>query len=101
MSASIPDGPEGIPDPKAGRFDRTATLLRVTTVAVAVTAAAALALGPTAGTTAAWVAIGLLVAAPLVRVGWLAARWFRRGDLRFGFAACVVLAIVVAGVLLA
>jgi hypothetical protein len=49
----------------------------------------------------AWVAIGLLVAAPLVRVGWLAIRWFRRGDTRFGLAACGVLAIIAAGVLLA
>lgn len=92
------DGPR---DPKAGRFDRTVGTLRVTTGLVAITAIVALLLGAGWGDAVAWVAIGLLVAAPLVRVGWLAIRWFRRGDTRFGLAACGVLAIIAAGVLLA
>lgn len=97
-SEPVGDGPR---DPKAGRFDGTVTALRVTTGLVAVAAIVALLLGGGPGDRVARVAIGLLVAAPLVRVGWLAARWFRRGDLRFGLAACGVLAIVAVGVLLA
>jgi len=77
------------------------TALRATTGVVAAAALAALLLGAGPGDGVAWVAIGLLVAAPLGRVGWLAIRWFRRGDRRFGLAACGVLVIVAAGVLLA
>lgn len=93
---------EGGPrDPKTGRFDRPVTALRATTGAVAAAALAALFLGDGPGDRLAWLAIGLLVAAPLVRVGWLAIRWSRRGDRRFSLAACGVLVIVAAGVLLA
>jgi hypothetical protein len=43
----------------------------------------------------------LLVAAPLARVGWFIARWFRRGDTKFALVGCGVLAVTATGVLLA
>jgi hypothetical protein len=100
IAGSVPEG-DGPRDPKAGRFDGTVTALRLTTGLVAGAAIVALLLGSGPGDLVARVAITLLVAAPLVRVGWLAVRWFRRGDRRFGLAACGVLAIVAAGVVLA
>lgn len=65
---------------------------------------AALASVLTTGSTSdvlAGVAIGGLLLAPLVRVTWLAQRWLRRGDLRYGLVATSVLVIVGVGALLA
>jgi hypothetical protein len=44
-------------------------------------------------------ALVVLIGAPLVRVGWLVARWFRLGDVRYGLVALAVLA--VAGIAIA
>ena len=49
---------------------------------------------------AAAVMLVLLVATPLVRVGWLVQRWFRRGDVRFAMVGVLVLLIPLAGFLL-
>jgi hypothetical protein len=44
--------------------------------------------------------IGLLILVPLVRVGWLAARWWTRGDRRFALVAAAVLVVVSTGFVL-
>ncbi|HPU40415.1 MAG TPA: hypothetical protein PLS63_12655 [Microthrixaceae bacterium] len=46
-------------------------------------------------------AVAVVVIAPLLRAGWLAQRWFRRGDSTFGFVALGVLAVVGCAVALA
>lgn len=48
----------------------------------------------------AWVAVGLLIAVPMVRVLWLGARWFRRDDTRYAVAAVTLAATVAAGAVL-
>jgi len=64
-------------------------------------AGAALVVPGRAGDAAAVGMIVVLVATPIARVAWLAIRWFRRGDLRFGFVALALLSVVGAGALLA
>jgi len=96
-----PDAERGPVDPKAGRFDRVVTVLRVATLLVLVLAAVALVVGGEVGRSAAWVALAVLCAVPLLRVAWLAVRWFRRGDPRYGLVACGVLAVVAVGLTLA
>jgi len=41
-------------------------------------------------------AIVIVLVAPVLRIIWLANRWFRRGDPRFGWVAIGVLGVVVA-----
>lgn len=77
-----------------------ATALRVATVATLVAALLGTVGGPVAelaGTSA----IALVVAAPLGRVTFLAVKWFRAGDRRYGFAATALFAVVLAGAALA
>jgi hypothetical protein len=50
-----------------------------------------------AGIAAATGAVTVVVAAPLVRVLWLAVRWVRKGDVRFAGLAVVLLAVVATG----
>ncbi len=88
------------PDPKAGRFDALAAALRRVLLVVAVLAGLGALLPGAAGRAAAWAAIVVLMATPLVRVGWLGRRWFRRGDPRFGLVAVGVLAVVAVAALL-
>lgn len=47
------------------------------------------------------VAIGVLVAIPLVRVAWLAVRWWAIRDRRYALAAVVLLVLVAIGPLVA
>ena len=90
-----------IPDPRDGRFE---TLIVGSRVAVGVALGLALAglvvPDPLSGGCAVG-AIVVVMVAPLLRVGWLAVRWFRRGDRRFGWAAVGVLGVVATAVLLA
>jgi hypothetical protein len=89
------------PDPKANRFDAMARGLRVAALATAVLAViSTLTAGAVSSASGAAMA-ALLVAVPLLRVLWLAQRWIRRGDLRFGLIATAVLAVVATGALLA
>lgn len=96
--AEIPSGPP--PDPKAGRFEPLAAALRRVLVVVAVLAALGAVVPGTPGRIAAWAAIGVLMATPVVRVAWLGRRWFRRGDPRFGWVAVGVLAVVAVAAIL-
>ena len=54
-------------------------------------------LGPAASATA----VTVVVAVPLLRVAWLAIRWYRRGDRRYAAVAAGLLLIVGAGSVLA
>lgn len=46
-------------------------------------------------------AVGVVLISPLLRVAWLAVRWFRRGDPRFGWVGVGVLGVVGLAVVLA
>ncbi len=93
----------GLPwsDPKAGRQRRLLRFLVVAVVAAAGAAVLALVVPGSVGQAAAVVAVAIVIVAPLVRVAWLASRWFRKGDRRFALAAVAVLAVVAVGVALA
>ena len=54
-----------------------------------------------AGTATATAAVGVVIAAPLVRVAWLSGRWLRKGDVRFAALAVVLLGVVGTGVAIA
>ncbi len=96
------EAPDDLPyDRRLDRFQPVVRGMRVALAAVAVLALGG-ALGPgDVGWWCAVAAIGVLVAAPLVRVVWLVRRWIRRGDPRFAAVGCGVLAIIAAGVVLA
>lgn len=51
----------------------------------------------TLGRTAAYVLIGILIAVPVLRIGFLGARWWQIGDRRFSWWAFGLLAIIAAG----
>lgn len=92
--SSAPAATTPINDPRAGRFR---PLVRSSRIAVGVALALALAGTAVPGTTGDrfdTAAVAVVMIAPLLRVGWLAQRWFRRGDTRFGLVALGVLAVV-------
>jgi hypothetical protein len=88
-------------DPRANRFDRLSTLLRISVVTTAALACGALFTrgGPAATLGGAMVAV--LVGTPLVRVAWFVQRWFRRGDPRYALVGMTVLTVVGVGALIA
>ncbi len=100
------DGPDGaagmsIPDPRAGRFDALVAASRMAMIVAVALAVAGSVLPGDAGTWAATAAIVVVIAAPLLRVTWLAARWFRRGDITYAWVAVGVLCVVATAVVLA
>lgn len=76
---------------------RMATVLQLATGAALVFGLLGVLLPGQAGRALAWGSVGLVVAAPLARVGWLAVRWVERGDWRYAVLAAALLAIVAAG----
>lgn len=84
-------------DPRATRQRRLSAFLRAATVAAFVVALAGLLLPGHAATIAGVAMVGLLVAVPLLRLGWLATRWLRKGDRRFAVVALTLAVIVVTG----
>lgn len=97
-----PDHPSATPpDPRADRFERLASALRMATMVVAALAAIGLVLPSDAGRVPASVLVAVLILTPLARVGWFAQRWLRRGDRRFAGVALAVAASVLVGALLA
>lgn len=79
------------------RLVRRRVLVRALAVlagALAVLAAITLVLPAPADSRAAAVTIGLLLAIPVVRVGWLGVRWWRLGDRRFALVAAGLLAVI-------
>lgn len=53
------------------------------------------------GKAASAVAVGVVAGTPLVRVAWLAVRWYHRGDRRYAAVAAALLLIVGTGAVLA
>lgn len=75
-------------------------LQRLSLIALGVGLAGTLLPGPS-GDAFAWAACGLVVAAPLARVGWLGVRWIARRDYLFSLIAFGLLLVVVVGGVLA
>lgn len=91
--ADDPSGPPGL----GARLRRQQVLGWVLLVVVAVVGLLALATLITSGDTSDMLARGTviaLIAAPVIRVTWLAVRWFRLGDVRFALVSVLLLAIV-------
>jgi Na+/proline symporter len=101
--ASGPEDPTGRPgsarpdDPRHERYRRLSMLLRVALGLVSALSLLAVLLPEDQGLWFARVAVGLLIAVPLLRVAWFVARWFRRGDTRFAMVGVGVLCVVAVG----
>lgn len=88
-----PSGPPGL----GARLRRQQVLGRVLLVLVCVVGVLAVAALVTSGSTSdtlATVTVGALIAAPVIRVAWLAVRWFRLGDIRFAMVSVGLLLVV-------
>ena len=83
------------------RYMRMMWALRITTRVTLVAALAGVIIPGAAGLAAAAAAVGLVVAAPLLRVAWLTYRWWRWGDRVFATVAGCLLLVVGAGTALA
>ena len=83
------------------RYARMSAMLGVLTRVAFVAALAGLLLPAPVGPAASAVAVTVVVAAPLLRVAWLAARWYVRGDRRYALVAAALLVVVGAGSVLA
>lgn len=83
------------------RYERMIWALRFTARITFVAALAGTVLPGRAGRTASAVAVGLVIAAPLVRVSWLAYRWARWGDRLYASVAGSLLAVVGTGAAIA
>ncbi|HEY4409483.1 MAG TPA: hypothetical protein VGO87_06350 [Acidimicrobiia bacterium] len=83
------------------RYERMMWALRVTARVTFVAALAGTVLPGDNGRKASAVAVGLVIATPLVRVGWLAYRWWRWGDRRFASVAASLLLVVGTGTAIA
>lgn len=87
--------------PERIRYGRMIAVLGVLTRVAFVAALAGLLLPDPVGPAASALAVGIVIAAPLVRVLWLALRWYLRGDRRYAAVAASLLCIVGAGSVLA
>ena len=88
------------PDPRVGRQRRLVAFLRVCLALVTVAAIVEL-LAPTAWRAHAGVAmVAVVIAVPLLRVAWLVARWWRRGDRRFAIVGAGLLLVVASSAVL-
>ncbi|UDY36429.1 hypothetical protein [Dermatobacter hominis] len=90
-----------IPDPRAGRFEPLILGSRIAVGVALVLAVVGVAAPEPLSDWSAVASIVVVMVAPLLRVGWLAVRWFRRGDRRFGWVAVGVLCVVATAVVLA
>lgn len=75
-----------------------AAALRVLLAVAAALAVAALILPGQAGRMASQLLLGILIAAPLLRVAYLSLRWLRRGDRRYAAAGALLLLVTAVGV---
>jgi hypothetical protein len=87
-------------DPKVGRNRRLRGFLGAAVIVTALAAAAGLILPGRPGQVAAAFAVVVVAAVPIVRVAWLAIRWFSKGDRRFGLVAVALLTVIAVGFLL-
>ena len=83
------------------RYERIIWALRITIRFTLAAALLATVLPGETGRTASAVAVGLVVAAPLIRVSWLAYRWWRWGDRAFASVAASLLLVVGTGTVVA
>lgn len=83
------------------RYERIIWALQITKWVALAAALVAMVIPGDAGRAAAAVAVGLVIAAPLVRVAWLSYRWWRWGDRAFASVAASVLLIIGIGAVLA
>ena len=88
-------------DPRLGRYRPLSRLITAGIIAVALLAVGALAAGGGLGDSLGTAMVALLAAIPLLRVAWLAGRWFRRGDPRFATLGLLVISVPVLGFLIA
>lgn len=95
MSTSPIHPPWG--DPKVGRQRRLLLWLRTAQAAAFIASLAGAVVPGRVGVIGATIAVAAVVAAPLVRVAWLAVRWFRKGDYRFALTALVLLGVIAFG----
>ncbi|MDZ7679712.1 MAG: hypothetical protein U5K29_14310 [Acidimicrobiales bacterium] len=80
--------------PLVGRQRRLIAMLRLGLVLGALLALAGMLTPGRAGERLAYGFVALIVAVPVLRVGWLTLRWFRRHDLRFALVGLAVLGVV-------
>lgn len=80
--------------PRFVRRQVLARALSVLLVVLAVLAALAVVLPAPAEEAVAVATLALLLAIPVVRVGWLGVRWWRLGDRRFALVAAGLLCVV-------
>jgi hypothetical protein len=79
------------------RYERIILALRLTKRVTLAAALAATVLPGDLRLDAGAVAVGLVIAAPLLRVGWLSYRWWRWGDRLFAAVAASLLLVVGTG----
>ena len=83
------------------RYERIIWAMRIT-IRVALAAAVVGTVVPgDVGRAASAAAVGFIIAAPLLRVGWLAYRWWRWGDRAFASVAAALLLVVGTGTAIA
>jgi hypothetical protein len=83
------------------RYERIIWALRVTTTVTLVAALAGTVIPGRTGRSASAAAVGLVIATPLLRVSWLAYRWWRWGDRLFASVAGSLLLVVGTGTAIA
>ena len=83
------------------RYERMIWALRLTIRVTLVAAVAGTVIPGETGRAASAAAVGFIVAAPLVRVGWLTYRWWRWGDRVFASVAAALLLVVGTGTAIA
>jgi hypothetical protein len=83
------------------RYERIIWALSITTKVTLVVALAGTVIPGHTGRSASAVAVGLVIAAPLLRVSWLAYRWWRWGDRLFASVAGSLLLVVGTGTAIA
>ena len=83
------------------RYERIIWALRITTKVTLIAALAGTFIPGDAGRSASAAAVGLVIAAPLLRVSWLSYRWWRWGDRFFSSVAASLLLVVGTGTAIA
>jgi hypothetical protein len=86
---------------KRVRYERIFWALRITTRVTLVAALAGTLIPGRTGRSASAAAVGLVIAAPLLRVSWLSYRWWRWGDRLFASVAASLLLVVGTGTAIA
>lgn len=86
---------------KGLRYERMIRALRLTIGVAFIGALVGTVVPGDVGRVASVAAVGVIVAAPLVRVAWLTYRWYRWGDRGFASLAALLLLVVGAGTAIA